>query len=54
MKYRLAAWQKIICEIRKKGHFYKNFVEVILISEFMDSEIRISSAFMPFCQAARI
>ena len=38
----LPAWQK-----------YLN-VEVVLISEFVITEIRITSTFKPFCQAARI
>ena len=43
-----------ICEVRNKNHFYKNLFEVILISEFMDSEIKISSTFRSFCQADRL
>ena len=33
---------------------YKKLIEVILISEFMNLEIRITSTFRPVCQAGRL
>ena len=36
-----------------KNDFYKTMFEVILISEYTDSEIRITSTFWYFCQANR-
>ena len=39
---------------RIKNQFKQFFVEVILISDFTNSEIRITSTFRSFCQADRI
>ena len=43
-----------IHKFRNKNHLSKNMMEVILISEFMNSEMRITSTFRIFCQAIRI
>ena len=57
----LSTWQKTECrsesyfrihEFRNKDHFTLEHVEVILVSEFMNSETRIT--FRGFCQTARI
>ena len=43
-----------ICEFRNKNHFRLFFVEVLLIFEFMNSKIRITSIFRSFWQANMI
>ena len=59
----LSAWQKTKCwtgsdfwihKFRNKNHFKITFVKVILICEFTNSEIRISSTFRYFCQAVTL
>ena len=42
-----------IYEFRNKNHFYKTLFEVILISEFTYSKIRITSTFRSFWQTYR-
>ena len=43
-----------ICEFRNKDHLKQTFVELILISEITNSEIRITSILRYFCQAVEI
>ena len=43
-----------MCDFRNKNQSYKNMFEVIPISEFMNSEIMITSTFRSFCQAGKL
>ena len=63
--FRMKSWQSVslekylnaqvilILNFRNKHQFYNNMFEVILISEFINPEIRITSTYRPFCQADR-
>ena len=43
-----------ICDFSNKNQFNKKLFEVILISKFMNPEIRITSTLRYFCQAGRL